>query len=351
MSSLSPVLFRAISLGMRAPNPHNTQAWKVRILDTHSFLLYVDENRLLMASDPPTRQIHLGQGTFIEMLAVGMTGEGYETLVDYFPEGVYGIEDCGIKPVARITVQKNNGLTRDPLCDAIPDRITNRNAYTGPCIREAEWDELRRRTGPTHSVISTVGNDTAVREYIRIAREAGRIDISYDAAYEETWQWLRKNDREVAELKDGLSIRAQGFFSGVFGGVMLKIAETGISTHERYLSGSTRKQTIELFGKNIGTARGILFQVTATNTPSDWVLAGRDYARINLAATTMGLAIHPLNQVLQEYPAMDALRREFEVLAGQQDGKKVQMLVRVGRAGPGFHSPRRPVESILMEGE
>jgi hypothetical protein len=106
MSTLNPLLSKAISFGIKAPNPHNTQAWKIKILDAESFLLYVDETRLLPASDPPARQIHLGQGTFIEMLSVGMTGEGYETLVDYFPEGEYVSEECGRKPVARITVQK-----------------------------------------------------------------------------------------------------------------------------------------------------------------------------------------------------------------------------------------------------
>jgi hypothetical protein len=59
--------------------------------------------------------------------------------------------------------------------------------------------------------------------------------------------------------------------------------------------------------------------------------------------------MHPLNQVLQEYPAMDRLRHEFELLAGQGEGEKVQMLVRLGRALPGFRSPRRDVDSFLVE--
>jgi len=349
MGTLSPVLFKAISYGIKAPNPHNTQAWKIKILDAGSFLLYVDETRLLPASDPPARQIHLGQGTFIEMLSVGMTGEGYETLVDYFPEGEYIAEECGKKPVARITVQRNDEIRKDNLCDAISRRQTSRNAYTGPPVSDAEWDTIMFFVGRTHSAIFPVVSDEDVRKYIRITQEAVKTDIYNPAAYEETWQWLRKNDEETKEYRDGLSLRGQGFFSGLFGGVMRKFAEASISTHEKYLSEKTRAKTVDLFRKTIATARGFLYQKTMTNTPLDWVKSGRDYTRLNLAATRIGLAMHPLNQVLQEYPAMDTLRHEFEALAGQKDGEKVQMLVRVGRALPGFHSPRRDVESFLVE--
>ena len=101
-------------------------------------------------------------------------------------------------------------------------------------ISEAEWSELKRRVGKTHSTVFATGTDEAVREYIRITQEALKIDIGYPAAYDETWQWLRKNDQEIADQKDGLSLRGQGFFSGFFGGFMMKFAQASISTHENY---------------------------------------------------------------------------------------------------------------------
>ena len=345
---MNQALSKAISYGITAPNPHNTQAWKVKILDPTSFLLYVDEKRLVTASDPPARQIHLGKGTFIERVTVGMTGEGYDTLVDYFPKGEYSIGECGKKPVAHITLQKNEGIVRDPLFDAIPIRVTNRKPYTGTLISEAEWNDLKRFIGTTHSSVFTTGTEDAVKEYIRITQEAVRIDLGYPAAYEETWQWLRKNDQEVADHKDGLSLRGQGFFSGLFGGMMMKFAQASISTHEKYLSEKTKAQTINLFIKNFATSRGFIYLKTSANTQLDWVLSGRDYARVNLAAARLNLAIHPVNQVLQEYPEMDSLRHQFEVLTGQQGTEKIQMLARVGRARTDYHSPRRNVEDILM---
>jgi hypothetical protein len=170
MGAISPVLYRALSFGIQAPTFLNTQPWKIKVFDTGSFLLFVDEKRLLPASDPTTRQIHIGQGTFIEMLAVGMTSEGYGTEVDYFPEGIYGVKECGTKPVALITVQKNEGIPVDILSEVIPVRITNRNPYHGPPIRATEWESLKSLAGPTHSAIFTVDEEEEVRKFVRIAQ-------------------------------------------------------------------------------------------------------------------------------------------------------------------------------------
>ncbi len=85
----SPIM-RAIAWGIQAPNPHNTQAWKFRLVSDTEARLYVDERRLLPVTDPPARQIHIGAGCCIETLAVGMSTEGYETDVKLLPDGPHG---------------------------------------------------------------------------------------------------------------------------------------------------------------------------------------------------------------------------------------------------------------------
>jgi len=82
---LTDPIFSAINCGIAAPNPHNTQAWKFKILGPLEMLLYVDEQRILPVTDPPTRQIHIGQGTFLETLNLGANRLGYTTRIDLFP--------------------------------------------------------------------------------------------------------------------------------------------------------------------------------------------------------------------------------------------------------------------------
>jgi len=76
-------------------------------------------------------------------------------------------------------------------------------------------------------------------------------------------------------------------------------------------------------------------------------LVGREYCRINLQTTAMGLAQHPMSQVLQEYPDMLALQKEFTEFFNIPLGQTVQMLFRLGHAQATEHGPRRSINSII----
>jgi hypothetical protein len=57
---------RAIAYGCNAPNTHNPRGWKLRNVSGVEAVLYVDETRLLPATDPTAQHIHIGCGCFIE---------------------------------------------------------------------------------------------------------------------------------------------------------------------------------------------------------------------------------------------------------------------------------------------
>lgn len=61
----------------------------------------------------------------------------------------------------------------------------------------------------------------------------------------------------------------------------------------------------------------------------------------------MGLAQHPMSQVLQEYKDMLALQQDFRDTLGIGEGETVQMLFRLGRASATPHSPRRLVSQLI----
>jgi hypothetical protein len=46
-------IMQGVRYGIQAPNPHNTQAWKIRPVSPTQMLLYVDERRTLPVTDPP----------------------------------------------------------------------------------------------------------------------------------------------------------------------------------------------------------------------------------------------------------------------------------------------------------
>src|SRR5215471_1312267 len=128
---LATPIDKAIALGSNAPNPHNTQAWKFRNTSELATVFYVDEARLLPVTDPPARQIHIGCGCFIETLSVGATTLGFGTKVETLPEGTYGLDEIGKRPVARITLIPGAEEQPDALADYIEARQTNRRPSNG----------------------------------------------------------------------------------------------------------------------------------------------------------------------------------------------------------------------------
>ena len=81
---------------------------------------------------------------------------------------------------------------------------------------------------------------------------------------------------------------------------------------------------------------------------SDWIKTGVDYVRFQLAADELGFVIHPVSQVLQEYPEMDDLRIRFNELVGVSEPAKIQMGVRIGRGEKLYYSYRRDPENLLI---
>ena len=76
--------------------------------------------------------------------------------------------------------------------------------------------------------------------------------------------------------------------------------------------------------------------------------AGRDYVRLNLQATALGVAIHPVSQTLQEYSEMADLYTAVHVTLGVTTPSRIQMLVRVGYQTFTPASPRWPLANRLI---
>jgi len=98
---------------------------------------------------------------------------------------------------------------------------------------------------------------------------------------------------------------------------------------------------------NADTAMGHLWQVTPGNTRADQIAAGRDWLRLNLAATGLGLGMQPLSQGLQEYPEMADIYSDLHARLAPGGGT-VQMLARIGYGPQVGQSPRWPIESKIV---
>jgi hypothetical protein len=340
----TPVL-QALTYAIQAPNPHNTQAWRLQPTSDTDGMLYIDERRLLPVTDPPARQIHIGAGCFIEMLAVGMSSHGYETDVDYLPEGAHALEEIGRKPLARIHLRHSPTTKPDELASFIGQRQTNRKPYRGPPLREQERADIRAQSQSSSVQVLVVERPAEMRPLLEIFYSAAEIEFTTPRLYEETRIWFRFNESQRRAHRDGLSIPQNGT-----DGLRRHIYEWSLRKGDpkRWFSKRSIDSALKNYRHGIDSATGLVLLKTGHNDQLNWLEAGRSFARLQLSLAKHGFTSHPYSQVLQEYPEMTELQREFNRRMGVRQPAKIQMAVRIGRAKRAYVAPRRRPTDFLM---
>lgn len=346
-SDLADIRLLVLSYAILAPNPHNKQPWIIGLTGPESFDLYVDPSRLLPETDPFYRQIHIGHGTFLENLDIAAREAGYRADIQLFPQGMYGNDELADKPLASVRLEKAGDAPKDPLFRALLIRQSNKRVYGDAPVDAAALEALAAAfDDPAVSFASSA--DDAVRTRLAdILTEAMWIETRNAKRDAETIAMFRFNDEERARLRDGFSIAQSGA-----GPLKQWIAETFFLSRQEIEADSSEfgAEAVELTGKQAHSAAAFGWITTADNTREDQVRAGRAYERINLTATSLGLAMHPLSQVLQEYADMRELQDDFLSFLEIPTGHTVQMLFRLGHAEPVEHTARRKIESLMRPG-
>jgi hypothetical protein len=98
---------------------------------------------------------------------------------------------------------------------------------------------------------------------------------------------------------------------------------------------------------SLAATPAVLWFATAGNGRRDQIEAGRAWMRIALAAVGEGLALHPMSQVLQEFPEMAAELAAFHAHLGITAPARVQMLARLGYGPEARATPRWALDTRI----
>jgi len=210
-----------LSRAMLAPNSHNIQPWRVRLRGEQELDLYVDRERLLPRTDPPARQIHISQGTFLETLRIAASAAGYGVETVYFPQGEYGSLAIEDKPVASLRLYSDPSLQADPLFGQLVHRQSNKRAYSARRVPESDLAALRAQY-PDHGIGVFADGSDQLRE--RLAAMLGRsmaIEVADRQRNIETVDIFRFSEEEAVSRGDGFTVANNGMT-----GIMRFIAET-----------------------------------------------------------------------------------------------------------------------------
>ena len=330
---------KLISYAILAPNPHNRQPWLVDLRRAGEITLSCDLQRLLPMTDPYGRQILIGHGCFLELLTLAAAAQGQRAEVALFPEGEPEMERLDARPVASVRLAAGE-VVRDPLFGQILARGTYKVPFAAKTVSPAHLRGLAAASRPGVEARATQDSATVARLNEIMVRA---WDIEQDTArtWKESVDLMRVGADEIRRHRDGISL----------GGTLMEVLRVlGQMTPEKAMDRDSaffaggKKQVREW----APTISSWLWLSTAARGRAAQVEAGRAFVRMQLKAAEQGLVTHPISQVLQEYPEMRELQREFETLVGQNSGDKVQMLVRVGYPdAAAVRSPRRPLDGFV----
>ena len=330
---------RALSWALLAPNPHNRQPWLVELVGDDAMVLHVDTRRLLPHTDPFNRQITIGLGCFLELMAMAAASDGYRLETALFPEGE-NTAQLDARPVAHIRFVADASAEPDPLFAYTLDRRSLKEPYDlARPVPEAVLSDLKSMSsyGNLIDASGDAGHVTALRD---LTHRALDIEIATPRTYKESVDLFRIGKAEIEANPDGID----------FGGPLFDtLALFGQFTRATALDTSSLvyQQGVDAVMANVDTAMAHVWLVSSRNSRTDQIAAGRDWLRINLAATAAGVGLQPLSQALQEFPEMAQCYAEAHQRLAPEGGT-VQMLARLGYAAPVAPSPRWPLEAKLI---
>lgn len=335
-----------LSYAILAPNSHNLQSWLVDLGRPDEITLYGDPGRLLPETDPHSRQIMMSHGTFLEILDMAAKEKGLKADITLFPEGIFDATKIDQRPVARIRLEPDQSIRKDPLFAQITRRRTNREAYESRAIPPAAMGGIADSVAAYPVRIGFVGNDKPelLAMHRAIAAEAWRIELVTPRTILESYRVLRVGPEEIAKHRDGIAVNKP----------FLRML-VGLGLFDRTKApapgDSATTSQIKEFNSKLDSTPAFFWMITEGNDRKTQVNAGRAYLRAQLAGTFHGLSMQPISQALQEYPEVAgpyaAIHR---LLDAPLPRHTIQMWTRIGYAPAIGPAPRRGLKEHIVQG-
>ena len=331
-----------LSHALLAPNPHNMQSWIADLREDNVITLLADNKRLLKDTDPYSRQITIGQGTFLELLSIAAKEKGYLPKIDLYPEGSpeETVFEIGNWPIARITLVPSSAVQKDPLFQNIRDRRSNKEPYEAHALGPEHLKKLQSMEKFNDQTLGFATAQEEVSYFRNLAKDAMVTEINTPRTYKESIDRTRIGADEILQHRDGIDLHGPFFWW---------LKTLGLMSAEKAMTPGTMAYQGGL-DYALGWSQNTFsmgWLITENNSRVAQVNAGRTYVRLNLLATRLGVSMHPVSQILQEYPEMKSLQDQFNRRLGLEGDQRVQMFFRIGYQKRPAPSPRRNLADIV----
>ena len=304
-----------------APSGPNTQPWKLSIKDNVASLI-ADFSRSLPSVDPTDRTLYISHGCLLANLLIAAEHFGFGYDVECLPDGNSG------NRTAAAHLSKKAAEPRFPdLFQEITRRHTNRKRYEGRAIEDEKLQRLKDCINKEGFWLDILTDTQGKNIMADILARAHKIQLGNKAFRKELASWVRPN---TSDAKDGLPGYSFGYsdFESFFGSFIFGTIDM-----------SSSRARIETSYMKASPAVAVLS--TEKEDKLTWIKTGVLFETLFLAATKLDVRFDLFSQPV----AIPELRQEMAQIL---NAKYPQILIRMGYAEPAKHTPRRPVEEVLI---
>lgn len=317
---------RALSYAILAPNPHNRQPWQVDLSVDDEIAVWQDSERNLPETDPDDRQLTIGMGCFLELLAIAAGETGHKLETTLYPNGEAG-------PVG--IVRMKEGGVADPLFAHVMARRSCKEPFDDRPVPK----DLIAQLAPLADIHTAPAR---VEELKTLTWDAWLTEAHTPRALQESVDLFRLGKAEINANPDGIDLGGPFLETLMLLGMLTRSGQTDPMSDEF-------AQGVAIYEEMLNATPAYATITTKTNSRADQIEAGRRWLRLNLMTTSLDLALHPVSQALQEYPEMAVhYQRAHDLLA--KPGEKIQMLGRLGYGPMTARTPRWPLETRIRHG-
>jgi hypothetical protein len=319
--TISDQLKFILNYAVLAPSGPNTQPWKLALKDNEVSII-ADFSRSLPNVDPTDRTLFISHGCLLVNILLGAEhfGLGYD--VKCLPDGLSGNRTAVVK------FSKKTAESRFPdLFQEITKRHTNRKRYEDKPVEEEKLQKMKDCIRQEGFRLDILTDNKGKNEMADLLARAHKIQLGNKAFRKELASWVRPN---TSDAKDGLPGYSFGYsdFESFFGSFIFgtfDMSDSRARTETSYMKASPAVAVLS----------------TESEDKLTWIKTGILFETLFLTATRLNVMFDLFSQPI----GIPELRKDMAQILKV---KYPQILIRMGYAEPAKHTPRRPLEEVLI---
>jgi len=317
-----------VRVALRTPSPHNTQPWRVRILDERRASLFMEAARMLPDEDITGQFLRCAMGLFLEALRIAAANAGF-TLHAAWQESE---THAALIPFAELELEEGAEPTLYP-DELLQTRMTSRLPSNGVPIEPTFTAKLKGLAAESGQRYEQIDEPALIEAIIGENIRAVFDDLNVPSYHDEIARWFRYSDEEAQAKCDGLDYRCMGVPA-----LQLKLMRSLPQVmHWPLTRGVTWRDYRGQIGDvtHLGVIAGPFFNDAAS------VRAGAFLMRFWLELAREQIYIHPFGNLVTNAAAAARVRE----LTGIGDS---WLVFRIGHTDVPPQSYRRSLEQVLI---